>query len=108
VNKSKRRATITGWGLVILGGLSVLVACGSSPDWQNQYTEEPVYTGGGEDSGQGAEPEDAGADCSTPSCNSTLSASPPSTSPPVLTDPQGNPDPVPWAVNSIVPPPKSE
>jgi hypothetical protein len=104
VNNSKRRATVTSWGLVVLGALFA-AACGSSPDWQNQYTEEPNYSGGGDqaDSGSGSPAaEDSGPACAvdTPNCNTIESAFNPSV-PVVIDDPQGNPDPVPWAEHPV-------
>jgi hypothetical protein len=116
VNKSKRRANVTVSGLVLLGGLLALVlamGCGS-PNWQNQYTEEPDYSAGGSagSGGGGDDSSDGGADGSdacdpgTPNCNSTDFLAPPwrptGGPTPTPTDPQGNPDPVPWHIHPII------
>jgi hypothetical protein len=114
VNKSKLGANVSFSGLIVLGGL-LAVGCGS-PNWQNQYTEEPDYSAGGaagnggDDSSDGG--EDGGDGCApgTPHCNSTelLAPSRPGSSPPTPTDPQGNPDPVPWHIHPIILPPHSQ
>jgi len=100
VKKYNRRATVT-WGLVILGALSMaVVACGS-PNWQNQYTETPYFTGAAEaPDGSTSSTDDSGsAPCpGARGCYSTLSTAPSASGgiPPIF-DPQGNPDPVPWS-----------
>lgn len=97
---SKRSATVT-WGLVILGALSAAaVACGS-PNWQNQYTETPGFTGAAAEAPDGAAPaEDSGGNpCpGAPTCNTILWASPTPSNPAPGDpgNPLGNPDPVPW------------
>jgi hypothetical protein len=110
VNKSKLRANVSVSGLIVLGGLFA-VACGG-PNWQNQYTEEPDYSAGGSagGGGGGGDSSDGGADdgsdaCDpgTPNCNSTDLLAPPSRpGGPTPTDPQGNPDPVPWHIHPII------
>ena len=98
---SKRRVTVT-WGFVVLGALSTAAfACGS-PNWQNQYTETPYFTGAAE-AADGSSPAEDGGGSPCPgaaTCNSTLSATAaPSASIPPPGDPGnplGNPDPVPW------------
>jgi hypothetical protein len=98
VKKHKRRATVT-WGLVILGLLTAAAACGG-PNWQNQYTEEPVLTGVAETPDGSTSDEDSSTPPTcpgAPTCRSALSASPTSSAPPSPGNPGGNPDPVPWS-----------
>lgn len=95
---SKRSATVT-WGLVILGALSAAaVGCGS-PNWQNQYTETPGFTGAAAEAPDGAAPAEdgGGSPCpGAPNCDSILWAPGASIPPPGDPNPLGNPDPVPW------------
>jgi hypothetical protein len=97
VKTSKRSATVT-WGLVVLGALAATaIGCGGGPDWQNQYTETPGFTGAAETPDSSTPAEDGGTNpCpGAPNCDSILWA-PGSIPPPNPGNGLGNPDPVPW------------
>jgi len=101
VKTTNRRATVT-WGLVMLGALgAAAVGCGS-PNWQNQYTETPGFTGAAAEAPDSATPAEdgGGSPCrpGAPNCDSILWASPTPGNPPPGDpgNPLGNPDPVPW------------
>ena len=100
MKKSKRKVTVTG-GLLVLGALCLgAFACGS-PNWRNQYTDTPYFTGAAEVSDGGGGGEEA-SQVDAPVW-SALSASPSSTAVPIIIgDPNGNPDPVPWAEHPLL------